>query len=184
MLRAAMARPLAVTISSRRSFMLVLGVIACGPAAAPLPAESPEPAPKPGPGQPAPAASAAEPVSSEQQALRERYDSVAAQSSEHGEASYYSDALSGRSTASGEQYQPARYTAAHRKLPFGTQLRVTRKDDGRSVYVRVNDRGPFGKRSRIIDVSRSAAEALGMIREGVVQVTIEVVDRSDARAAR
>jgi rare lipoprotein A len=93
-----------------------------------------------------------------------------------GEASYYSDALSGRRTASGERYDPKAYTAAHRSLPFGTVLRVQRKDTGSVVYVRVNDRGPFGKRRRILDLSKAAAEQLGMIRRGIADVRIEVVE--------
>jgi rare lipoprotein A len=92
-----------------------------------------------------------------------------------GEASYYSDGLAGHATASGEPYQPSAYTAAHRKLPLGTVLRVTRNDDGRSVYVRVNDRGPYGSKRRILDLSRAAAEQLGMLRAGVLQVRAEVV---------
>jgi Lytic transglycolase len=63
-----------------------------------------------------------------------------------GDCSYYSDALAGRSTASGEPYDPSAYTAAHRELRFGTVLRVTRIDTGASTIVRVNDRGPFGRR--------------------------------------
>lgn len=91
-----------------------------------------------------------------------------------GTASYYADSLAGRPTASGEPYDPAELTAAHRTLPFGTVVEVSR-DDGRSVVVRINDRGPFGKKKRIIDLSRRAAEALGMVRAGVVPVTVRVV---------
>jgi len=94
-----------------------------------------------------------------------------------GRATYYSDRLAGRPTASGEPYNPARLTAAHRVLPLGTEVLVSR-DDGRSVRVRINDRGPFGKaaaRGVIIDLSRRAAEQLGMVRAGVVDVTVRVV---------
>jgi rare lipoprotein A len=94
-----------------------------------------------------------------------------------GRASYYADSLAGRSTASGQPYDPAAFTAAHRDLPFGTELDVTR-DDGRSVRVRVNDRGPFGRaaaRGVILDLSRAAAEQLDMIREGVIEVRAVVV---------
>jgi len=94
-----------------------------------------------------------------------------------GRASYYADSLAGNATASGEPYQPSALTAAHRDLPFGTELEVTR-DDGRSVRVRVNDRGPFGKaaaRGVILDLSRAAAERLGMIREGVIEIRAVVV---------
>jgi rare lipoprotein A len=92
--------------------------------------------------------------------------------SEQGKASYYSDKLAGRKTANGERYDPRALTAAHRTLPFGTVVVVSRAD-GRSVRVRINDRGPFAE-SRIIDLSRSAAEQLGMIRAGVVDVTVTV----------
>jgi len=95
---------------------------------------------------------------------------------QEGHASYYSDGLAGKPTASGEPYDPGALTAAHRTLPFGTRIRVTRLDNGRSVVVRVNDRGPFGRRDRILDLSRAAAERLRMIRAGVVPVRIEVLE--------
>lgn len=91
-----------------------------------------------------------------------------------GSASYYASSLAGRRTASGERYDPRELVAAHRKLPFGTVLRVTNVKDGRSVEVRVIDRGPFA-RGRVLDVSRRAADALGMIRKGHVPVRIEVL---------
>jgi rare lipoprotein A len=94
-----------------------------------------------------------------------------------GKATYYSDALAGRKTASGERYDPAKLTAAHRSLPFGTLVRVTRLDQNVEVVVRVNDRGPFAEADRIIDVSRSAAERLGMLRAGVVPVRLDVLER-------
>jgi rare lipoprotein A len=96
-----------------------------------------------------------------------------------GRASYYSDRLAGRSTASGEPYEPTELTAASRDLPFGTRVRVHRLDaDGRSlasVVVRVNDRGPFRDHARILDLSRAAAEALDMIRAGVVSIRAEIL---------
>jgi rare lipoprotein A len=88
-----------------------------------------------------------------------------------GLASYYSE---GSRTADGEKLIPGELTAAHPTLPFGTRLRVTRLDTGRSVIVRVNDRGPFVK-GRIVDVSHSAAEQLGLTRQGVAKVKIDVV---------
>lgn len=94
-----------------------------------------------------------------------------------GRASYYSDRLAGRSTASGEPYRTTEFTAASRDLRFGTILRVTRTDTGAVTYVRVNDRGPFGDRRRIVDLSRAAAEDLAMIRAGVVDVRVEIVHR-------
>ncbi|MEZ4337620.1 MAG: septal ring lytic transglycosylase RlpA family protein [Sandaracinaceae bacterium] len=93
-----------------------------------------------------------------------------------GRASYYADSLAGRPTASGEPYDPTRLTAASRDLPFGTRVRVTRVDTGATVEVRINDRGPFRDRGRILDLSRAAAERLDMIRAGVVEVRAEVLD--------
>lgn len=93
-----------------------------------------------------------------------------------GRASYYSDRLAGHRTASGEPYDPAALTAASRDLPLGTHVRVTRIDTGVSVEVRVNDRGPFGDHTRVLDLSRGAAERLDMIRAGVVSVRVEVLE--------
>lgn len=103
-------------------------------------------------------------------------------SGERGDASYYSDRLAGRPTASGEPYVPSGMTAAHRSLPFGTIVEVAR-EDGRKVEVRINDRGPF-KRGRVIDLSRRAAEQLGMMREGVVAVVVRVVKEAPPKPAR
>jgi rare lipoprotein A len=93
---------------------------------------------------------------------------------QEGLASYYADRFEGRTTASGEIFSQSKLTAAHKTLKFGTMVRVTRVDDGRSVVVRVNDRGPFVE-GRIIDLSRRAAEQLGMIAAGVVRVRVSVV---------
>ena len=95
-------------------------------------------------------------------------------SSETGLASYYAHKFHGRSTASGEIYDETQLTAAHRKLDFGTRVRVTRLDTGNSLVVRINDRGPFVK-GRIIDLSFRAAERLNFIREGLVKVRVEVL---------
>ncbi|MBX3248226.1 MAG: septal ring lytic transglycosylase RlpA family protein [Myxococcales bacterium] len=96
-----------------------------------------------------------------------------------GRASYYSDRLAGRSTASGEPYDPRALTAASRDLPFGSLVRVHRLDGAgqsvASVTVRVNDRGPFRDHSRILDLSRAAAEALDMIRAGVIPIRAEIL---------
>lgn len=108
--------------------------------------------------------------------LLARYEGRRARSTQSGKATYYSNKLSGRKTASGEVYDPARFTAAHKKLPFDTVVRVVRTDTNRYVYVRITDRGPFAGRERIIDLSYIAAERLGMIRAGVVPVRVEVLD--------
>jgi rare lipoprotein A len=116
-------------------------------------------------------------TAAEHRELEQRFGRERALATLLGEASYYSDIFTGRKTASGEPYDPKRYTAAHRSLPFGTVLRVRRKDTGHVVYVRVNDRGPFGKKRRILDLSKAAAEHLGMLRRGIADVRIEIVER-------
>lgn len=88
-----------------------------------------------------------------------------------GKASYYHLRFNGRRTASGQRYDNDAMTAAHRTLPFGTEVRVTNVRNGRSVVVKVNDRGPFRK-SRIIDVSGAAARALGLLHHGVGEVIL------------
>jgi rare lipoprotein A len=108
-------------------------------------------------------------------ALASRFQSAPALATLQGEASYYGNSLAGHATASGEPYRPQAFTAAHRKLPLGTVLRVTRRDGSRSVYVRINDRGPYGSSRRILDLSHAAAEQLGMLRAGVLEVRAEVV---------
>ena len=97
----------------------------------------------------------------------------------HGKASYYHDSLSGNLTANGEYYRFGRISAAHLTLPFCTVVRVIRKDTGHTVIVRVNDRGPYGKQGRILDLSRAAAEAIGMIHKGVVPIRAEVLEVGD-----
>jgi rare lipoprotein A len=91
-----------------------------------------------------------------------------------GVASYYGNELAGNRTSSGERFNPAGLTCAHRSLPLGTKLRVTNLANGRSVIVRVNDRGPF-TRGRILDMSLAAARALAMVGPGSAHVRLEVV---------
>lgn len=92
----------------------------------------------------------------------------------YGEASYYADSLHGNLTANGERYNKNKLTAAHKTLPFGTQLRVTYLKTGQSVKVVINDRGPFYQ-NRIIDLSRKAAETIDLIRAGHGRVKIEIL---------
>ena len=92
-----------------------------------------------------------------------------------GMATWYGGGHHGGPTASGERFNKNAMTAAHRTLPMGTRVRVTNERNGRSVIVRINDRGPFGNKRRIIDVSEGAARKLGMIEAGVVPVRVEVI---------
>jgi rare lipoprotein A len=94
---------------------------------------------------------------------------------ETGKASYYADKFQSKKTASGERFDQSAYTAAHKKLPFGTRVKVTNIENGKSVIVRINDRGPFVK-GRIIDLSRSAFNRIGNTRAGVIKVKIQVVN--------
>lgn len=94
---------------------------------------------------------------------------------ESGMASWYGHPFHGRTTASGEVYDMHAWTAAHPWLPFDTRLRVENRDNGRAVEVRVNDRGPFA-RGRILDLSRAAAEALGMLGPGTARVRLTVLE--------
>ena len=116
--------------------------------------------------------------------LAERYAKARVLAVQQGSGSYYSDAFAGRSTASGAPYEPRGFTAAHRNLPFGTVLRVIRVESCQSVYVCVTDRGPFGPRGRILDLSRAAAERLGMVRAGVAKIKIEVVEYGSRKPRR
>ena len=91
-----------------------------------------------------------------------------------GLASYYGRFHDGQRTASGEPFDMQAMTAAHRTLPFGTQVRVTNLKSGRAVVVRINDRGPFVK-GRLLDLSYAAAKQLGVLRTGLARVRMEVI---------
>ncbi len=93
---------------------------------------------------------------------------------ETGKASYYADKYQGRQTANGERFNQNARTAAHKRLAFGTWVKVTNTSNGKSVVVRINDRGPFIK-GRIIDLSKSAFSAIANRRLGVVKVVVKVV---------
>lgn len=97
-------------------------------------------------------------------------------SSFSGRASWYGPKFHGRLTASGEVFNQNALTAAHPSLRFGTRVKVTNLNNGRSVVVRINDRGPYTK-NRILDVSAAAARSLGMIRSGVARVRVTILGR-------
>ena len=103
--------------------------------------------------------------------LASRRDAGDIKTASHGVASFYTE---GTKTASGERFNTMEMTAAHPTLPFGTKLRVTDVGSGKSVTVRVNDRGPYVA-GRVVDVSYSAANALGMVGKGVTNVKLDVV---------
>lgn len=125
----------------------------------PTPAPVAPPPPAPAPVAPAPAPSTGDTATGTQQ---------------RGRISLYGDGFAGRKTASGEPFDPAALTMAHRTLPFGTRVRVTNLENQRSVEVVVNDRGPFVA-GRIADLSEAAARRIGMIADGVVEALLEVL---------
>ncbi|HQQ97751.1 MAG TPA: septal ring lytic transglycosylase RlpA family protein [Cyclobacteriaceae bacterium] len=97
-----------------------------------------------------------------------------------GKASFYADKFEGHLTANGEKYRHSRLTAAHKTLPFGTKVRVTNLGNNRSVDVVINDRGPYAE-GRIVDLSKSAAEVLGFVSQGLADVRLEVIDAGSGK---
>jgi rare lipoprotein A len=97
-----------------------------------------------------------------------------------GKASFYADKFEGHPTASGEKYKHSKLTAAHKTLPFGTRVKVTNQANQKSVEVVINDRGPYVD-GRIIDLSKSAAEKLDFISQGLAEVSVEVIDAGDGK---
>jgi rare lipoprotein A len=130
-------------------------------AAASAPAPAPAPAAAPVPAAPAPAA-------------------ADAKATETGKVAWYGRKFAGRKTASGEAFNPAALTMAHKSLPFGTRVKVTNLKSGKSVIVRVNDRGPT-QADRIGDVSHAAAQKLGMLKVGVIDAELTVVGAAAAK---
>ena len=97
---------------------------------------------------------------------------------EEGIASYYADAFHGNTTANGETFDMYKFTAAHRTLPLGTKVRVKNLDNGRSIILRINDRGPYIE-GRLIDVSYAVAKQLGIVESGTAHVRVEVLQLGD-----
>ncbi len=100
--------------------------------------------------------------------------SVSTASAQCGKASWYGPGFHGRTTANGERFNQGAMTAAHKSMRFGTKLRVTNKSNGKSVIVRINDRGPYIK-GRFLDLSKGAAGKIGMINSGSGAVCVEKV---------
>jgi rare lipoprotein A len=101
-----------------------------------------------------------------------------AQDDFEGMASYYADKFVGKKTANGEIYTHNKLTCAHRTLPFGTKLKVTNPENEVSLILTVNDRGPFTS-TRVLDVSKSAAQHLGMIPKGVIRLKVEILEQGE-----
>lgn len=101
-------------------------------------------------------------------------DTIAIVQTLSGTASWYGGKFHGRTTANGETYNQNALTAAHKSLPFGTEVVVTNQNNGKTVVVRINDRGPFVG-GRIIDLSHQAAAQIGMLGSGTARVTVEVI---------
>lgn len=99
-----------------------------------------------------------------------------------GKASFYADKFEGSPTASGEKYKHNKLTAAHKTLPFGTRVKVTNLSNNQTVEVTVNDRGPYVE-NRVIDLSKSAAEKLGFVNQGIADVKVEVIDAGDGKSS-
>lgn len=95
-----------------------------------------------------------------------------------GKCSFYSSALHGNKTTSGERYDKNKFTAAHRTLPFGTKVKVTDPKTGKSTIVTINDRGPFSK-TRLMDISGAAAKELGVVSRGIFVAKIEVLGKAN-----
>lgn len=104
------------------------------------------------------------------------FTSLPAQKQQRGKASYYSKKATGARTSSGERLHHDSLTCAHRTYPFGTKLNITNPSNGKSVIVKVTDRGPFG-RGRIVDLSWAAAKELGILSQGVCMVVVERTDK-------
>jgi rare lipoprotein A len=136
-----------------------------------------QPQSQPNPVKPAPAKSKpASPASARPQPRTTQAAKSATRARKQGMASWYGPGFHGRRTASGETFNSGDLTAAHRYLPFGTRVRVTNARNGRSVVVRINDRGPFSG-GRVIDLSKGAARVIGVFQSGVAPVLLEVLGR-------
>jgi len=95
-----------------------------------------------------------------------------------GKASFYSDWFDGRLTANGEFFSQEEYTAAHKSLPFNTWVEVKNLDNNKSVFLRINDRGPYVK-GRIIDLSKAGAKAIGNLNQGIFNVEMRIIEKRD-----
>jgi rare lipoprotein A len=104
---------------------------------------------------------------------------------EHGMASYYGQGFHGRQTANGERFSQNEMTAAHRQLPLGTKVMVENRETGEQVEVKITDRGPYAdKKRRIIDLSKAAADSIGLVEQGVAPVRVVVTEKAATQQKR
>lgn len=108
--------------------------------------------------------------------------SVACAQVQTGKASFYADKFEGHPTASGQKYHHNKLTAAHKTLPFGTKVKITNLGNNQSVEVVINDRGPYVE-NRVVDLSKSAAEKLGFVNQGLADIRLEVIDAGDGKTS-
>lgn len=161
-------------IPQRLALTVAFSLLACGCAHRTYTTRPPVAAP---PEQPAPAPSAPSPPSGPPPAV-ERQPALPGKYIEEGVASWYGIPFDGHRTSNGEIYDMHQLTAAHRTLPFGAVVRVTNLRNGKQTEVRINDRGPFVA-NRVIDLSLSAAQAIGMIGDGTAPVRLEMISGSN-----
>ncbi len=167
----------AALIAAPASSAIAEGRLAKLPGSEPVAAQAPIVAPvamvPPAALTPPPAALPANPLTDAIQADEQEFETIGS-----GMASFYGRELAGNRTASGDRFDPTQLTAAHRTLPLGSQVRVTNPANGQSVIVTVNDRGPFHS-NRLIDLSKAAADKIGISRAGSGKVEIAVRDEDD-----
>lgn len=155
----------------RRLCLSILLIAGCGQRSGPGPQPLSRPSPR------VDSVQAHEPAKPDEiDQLSQRFEGTHPARTLRGKATYYSSSLTGHPMASGERYDPNRPQAAHRTLPFGTIVRVTNVHSNESVVVRIVDRGPYGGKGRIIDLSYSAARKIGIVRAGVADVRVDVLE--------
>lgn len=153
-----------------------LALSACAAQQSPAPDAAPQPEPAPH----AAAAPAAKKAARQSAAKKADKTEKTAKFSQTGKASWYGPGFHGKKTANGERFDMNTLTAAHRTLPISSRVRVTNLANGKSVVVRINDRGPYHG-NRVMDLSKAAAQELGFIRTGTAQVKIEPLTSADGK---
>jgi rare lipoprotein A len=177
---------MALLRSTLRPVVVAVGLSLVSGCAARRPAPPPVPAPPPAPSEPARPVDAPPPPSTPPVPIPPAAagETSALVPGQDGFATFVARSFHGRTAANGERFDERQLVAAHRTLPFGSMVRVTNIRNGRSVTVRIVDRGPYGKNYRegtIIDLSRRAAERLRMIHDGQIPARVDVLELGEAR---